>query len=284
METISFRDGQLGEYEILKFIDRLCRENGLTYYLMYGSLIGAIREKGIIPWDDDVDIMMPRPDYDKLISLCNKNESKLAPFKLYENSIVSYYPHPIARMSDQRYKVEFKNEKDYGIGLFVDIYPLDGVGNSMKAATSLVRKGYRNASLCFLTSRKRFGIDNTTSLLRLLVKMPAYIWANLMGNRHYIRKATALCKTYSYEDSIYVSGVAQPFREAGKENKNVYLKEWFTPIEVEFEDGHYMAPKGFDNILKMGYGDYMTPLPENQRQPHHTYDTYKLTQGDKLTS
>lgn len=274
MEKISFRDAQLGAYEILKFLDAFCRKNNLTYFLMYGSLIGAVRDKGIIPWDDDIDIMMPRPDYDKLIQICSTEN--ILPFKLFENSIVSEYPHPISRMSDQRYKTNFANEKDYGIGLFVDIYPLDGVGDDLKKAHKLIKKAYRNASLCFLTSRKKFGRDNTKSKIRMAVKFPAYIWANLLGNHHYIKKSIKLCKEYSYEESKYVSGIAQPFRESNGENKNIYLKEWFEVIETEFEGRKFCIPKGYDKILKMGYGDYMVPLPENQRDTHHTYDTYLI--------
>lgn len=274
MEKISFRDAQLGAYEILKFLDAFCRKNNLTYFLMYGSLIGAVRDKGIIPWDDDIDIMMPRPDYDKLIQICSTEN--ILPFKLFENSIVSEYPHPISRMSDQRYKTNFANEKDYGIGLFVDIYPLDGVGDDLKKAHKLIKKAYRNASLCFLTSRKKFGRDNTKSKIRMAVKFPAYIWANLLGNNHYIKKSIKLCKEYSYEESKYVSGIAQPFRECNGENKNIYLKEWFEVIETEFEGRKFCIPKGYDKILKMGYGDYMVPLPENQRDTHHTYDTYLI--------
>lgn len=277
MKKLRFREAQLGAYEVLKFIDKTCRQQKLVYFLMYGSLIGAVRDGGIIPWDDDIDIMMPRPDYDRLIKYCEENEKDLYPFKLFENSLVPTYPHPIARMSDMRYKIEFDNEKDYGIGLFIDIYPLDGVGNDFNQAQKLLRKSYRNASLCFLTSRKKFGVDNTASKLRMLAKIPAYLWANLLGNKHYIKKADRNCKAHSYENSRYVAGVAQPWREKCGENKNIYDKSWFKTMEVPFEDGVFIIPKEYDKILQMGYGDYMTPLPENQRQTHHTYDAYLIT-------
>lgn len=275
-KTLTFHEAQVGAFEILKFIDRICKENKLTYFLMFGSLIGAIRDKGIIPWDDDIDIMMPRTDYDKLVKLCKEKNEEIYPFKLYENSIESEYPHPIARMSDQRYKIEFDNEKDYGIGLFVDIYPLDGIGNNMKKARKYAHRSYRNASLCFLTSRKKFGVDNTTSKLRMIIKFPAYLWANMMGNAHYITKSDKLCRKYSYLESKYVACIAQPWREKIRENKNIYKKEWFEPIEAEFEGESFYIPREYDRILKMGYGDYMTPLPENQRQQHHTYETYRI--------
>lgn len=276
-EKISFREAQLGALEVLKYIDKVCRENKFSYFLMYGTLIGAIRDKGIIPWDDDIDVMMPRPDYNKLIKYCKEHEEDMFPFRLFENSLVPDYPHPIARMSDMRFQVVFDNEKDYGIGLFVDIYPLDGVGESMEKAKLLIRKSYNNASLCFLTSRKRFGVDNTISKFRLIVKVPAYIWANRLGNRHYINKANKYCLSHAYESSKYVAGVAQPWREKKDENKNIYEKEWFEPIEIEFEGGCFYIPKGYDIILKMGYGNYMVPLPENQRHTHHTYDTYRIS-------
>lgn len=276
-KKLSFREMQLGAYEVLKFIDKVCREQNICYFLMYGSLIGAIRDKGIIPWDDDIDVMMPRPDYDRFMDYCTKNEKEIVPFKLFEKSLVPAYPHPIARMSDMRYHIEFDNEKDYGIGLFVDIYPLDGVGNDPERASKLVHASYRNASLCFLTSRKKFGVDNTKTLTRMVAKVPAYIWANIWGNDHYVNKTKKYCLSNSYEESKYVACVAQPWREKRGQNKNIYEKEWFELTEAQFEEASFFVPKGYDRILRMGYGDYMTPLPENQRQTHHTYDTFLIT-------
>ena len=85
MKKMSFREAQLGAYNVLKYIDKICRENNFKYFLMYGSLIGAVRNKGIIPWDDDIAVMMPRPDYDRLIKYCQENASNMEHFKLFEN-------------------------------------------------------------------------------------------------------------------------------------------------------------------------------------------------------
>lgn len=276
MDELTFRDAQLGALEILRFIDVICRKNGIQYFLMYGSLIGAVREKGIIPWDDDIDIIMPRPDYDRFIKVFSENNNKIEYFRLFEKTLVTKYPHPIARLSDMRYKIVFDNEKDYGIGLFVDIYPLDGVGNDYDIAHRNIRKSYYIASLCFLTSRKRFGRDNTSSVGRMILKFPAYLWANLMGNKHYINKSRKQCMKNSYEDSRYVTCVAQPFRERGDEDYNIYEKEWFEPISMEFEGEVFPVPKGYDMILAKSYGDYMTPPPEDQRKTHHTYDAFVI--------
>lgn len=100
------------------------------------------------------------------------------------------------------------------------------------------------------------------------------IITNIIGNGYFIKKAHNLCTRYSYDQSSLVSGIAQPWRENKGENRNIYEKEWFDVIETQFEDGFYYIPKGYDKILKMGYGDYMTPLPENERQTHHNYKAY----------
>lgn len=275
-EKLTFREAQLGAYDVLKFIDKVCSEQGFTYFLAYGSMLGAVRNGGIIPWDDDIDVIMPRPDYDRLIEYCRKYEAELTPFKLFEKSLVPTYPHPIARMSSQNYWIDFANEQDYGIGLFVDIYPLEGVGNDLEAARKRIPHFSHLSSLCFLTSRKKFGTDNTHSRLKMLLKVPAFIWANIWGNSHYIQKIDTLCKKYSFEESRYVSVLAQPWHQYGKENKNIHERSWYEPVRMQFEDREFPVPKGYDEILKMGYGDYMTLPPENQRQTHHTYDTYRI--------
>lgn len=103
-----------------------------------------MRHKGFIPWDDDVDIMMPRDDYQKLISYFKDNSEKLKPLELFSYYNNEKYPHMISRISDSRYILDVDNEADYGIGLFVDIYPMDGVGNSEVFRT--IKKGMENES------------------------------------------------------------------------------------------------------------------------------------------
>ncbi len=269
-DKMSLREIQLGSLEVLKKIKRICDDNNYRYFLAYGSLIGAIRNKGIIPWDDDIDIMMPREDYNKLKKYFKENESKLFPLKAFDNEIMKEYPHSIMRISNQEYKLEFDNEKDYGIGLFIDVYPIDGIGNDKEEAKKLLHKAKRTASLCFLTSRKGFGVDNTKSKVKMIIKFPAYIWANILGNEHYQKKTRKLCNRYSYNNSKYIACIAQP-----NDGNDIFEKETFEPIETNFEGVKVTIPKGYDIFLKNIYGDYMTPPDEQGRKTHHTYDAYK---------
>lgn len=273
---LTFREVQIGAYQVLKKIKEICVQENLTYFLAYGTLIGALRHKGVIPWDDDIDIIMPRPDYEKLKQYFIQNEAQLYPFKYFDHSTVPEYPHMIARVSDMRYHLIFDNEKDYGIGLFVDIYPFDGMRNDFAEAQHMIRKAKRDASLCFLTGRKSFGRDNTNSKAKMLLKVPAYIWAKLMGTRHYINKLSKYAGWKDYESSEYVGCLVWPDGIRQGINRDVFKKSLFEEMDAEFEDGIFRIPKGYDEILTMIYGDYMTPPPENERQTHHTYTAIKI--------
>lgn len=270
------REVQLGAYEVLKKLAALCDRQGWRYFLTYGSMLGAIRHKGIIPWDDDIDIMMPRPDYEALRQFFMENGDSLLPLKLFDKAVVADYPHMIARISDQRYHLVFENEKDYGIGLFVDVYPLDGVGDDYGAAVKLIHRAKRMASLCFLTGRKSFGVDNTGSKLKMAMKFPAYCWAKLMGNQHYINKLGRLAQRYDYTRSNYVACAVWPAgKKAGKE-RDVFKKEVFEElIEVPFEDTLVKIPRDYDTFLTATYGDYMKPPSEAGKKTNHTYKAYE---------
>lgn len=274
-DALTLREIQMGSYGVLKRISKICSDHNWKWFLTYGTLIGAVRHKGIIPWDDDIDIMMPRPDYEELKKYFIKNKEALYPLKLFDKVAVRKYPHMIARVSDQRYHLVFENEVDYGIGLFVDIYPLDGVGNDLKKAIRLTRKAKKQASLCFLTSRKRFATDNTESRIKMLIKKPAYIWAKLMGNQHYINKLNSLAQTYSYADSEYVACVAWPVGNKYGRERDVFKKYIFETTMIAFEDDEFPAPKGYDKFLSITYGDYMKPPSEAGKKTHHTYKAYK---------
>lgn len=274
-KELAFREIQIGAYEILKQIASICDANNLRYFLTYGSLIGAVRHNGIIPWDDDIDLMMPRPDYEKLRKLFIKNAQTLLPLKLFDPAVTRNYPHMIIRISDMRYHLIFNNEKDYDIGLFVDIYPLDGVGNDVEAANKLIKRTKSIASLCFLTSRKKFATDNTELKWKMLLKAPAFVWAKMRGNKHYIEKLSQYAKRYCYENSQYVACVVWPAGKKYGRFRDVYRKEVFDLKKHQFEDGEFNIPVGYDEFLTTTYGDYMIPPDEKGRKTHHTYRVYK---------
>lgn len=273
MEKLTMKEIQEGSIKVLDLIDNICRKENLCYYLVYGTLLGAIRHKGFIPWDDDIDIMMPRLDYEKLIQYFADHQADLAPFKLFDYRSDNNYPYMIARVSDSRYTLDVHNEKDYGLGLFVDIYPLDGAGNTKEEFTKLKNAANPYASLCFLSTRETVKRENTKSFAKYLVKFPAFVVAKILGKSFFMSKLEKIGNTYTYEDSKYVGVIVWASDEGVK---TVYPKEWFGDgIDVEFEGKKFRAPINWDKVLTRGFGNYMELPPENDRIPHHFYDAYK---------
>jgi lipopolysaccharide cholinephosphotransferase len=272
MQKMTMKEIQQGSLEILKKIDSICRNENFRYCLAYGSLIGAIRHKGFIPWDDDIDIMMPREDYDKFVKYFVSHKKELEPFEIFNKNYNNDYPYMITRISDSRYVLDVDNEKSYGIGLFVDVYPLDGAGNSVAEYTKRKNESSRFASLCFLSTRNSIKRENTASFFKYLLKYPAFIIAKLLGKDYFMRQLDKIEKKCDYENSKYIGCMIWASDDGVR---GIFPKEWFSEmIDVEFEGLLFKAPKEYDKVLTHGYGDYMKLPPENKRIAHHYYDAY----------
>ena len=140
MEELSLREIQLAELEVLLRFDEICKNNNYKYFLSCGTLLGAIRHKGFIPWDDDVDVMMPREDFQKFCAWIIANPQKDLEFCSRANT--PNYVYGIPRLSDKRYRYisNKTNMKNIEIGAFIDIYPIDSFGSSLEYAKVLSKK------------------------------------------------------------------------------------------------------------------------------------------------
>lgn len=263
------------QQESLKILDTvaaLCDKLQLRYYLAYGTLIGAVRHQGFIPWDDDIDIMMPREDYRILLQYFQDHAEELKPLEVFSIYNCPEYPYMITRISNSEYVLDVHNEKPYGLGLFLDIYPIDGMGNSVEEYEVLKKKATRYSSLCFLSTRLRCEKGNTKKFWKMLVKYPAFLLAHLFGKDYFIRKLEAMAERCDYDSSDYVGCLVW-----GSDGvKGVFPKEWFCDTaEVPFEGRTFKAPVNYDAVLTRLYGDYMQLPPEKDRIAHHFYKAYK---------
>lgn len=275
---LTMKEIQSGSFEILRAVSKICDDQGLTYYLAYGTLIGAIRHKGFIPWDDDIDIWMPREDYKKLIDYFVENKEETFPYELFSVYNNKDYPYEISRISDSRYVLEVDNEAPYGIGLFIDIYPLDGVGNNEEEYTKLKNKASKYSSLCFLSTRLKFEKGSTKGRIKSAIKLPAFLYSKLMGKKYWINKLETMANESDYQSSAYIGALVW-----GHDGiKAIFPKEWFSETSaVEFEGIMFKAPKEYDKILSRLYGDYMKLPSEKNQIPHHNYKAYKKAEERK---
>ena len=268
-EYLSMSEIQSVSLEILKKVSDFCDENHIKYFLAYGTLIGAIRHQNYIPWDDDVDIMMERPDYDKFLKLFReKNEtSYLELFTLEDNP---NYPYNIARVSDSRYYIEVENEKPCGLGIFIDIYPLDGVGHTKEEALTTMKKTTKYPSLIFQSTRESYHLGNTKGFIRKVLKFPTYIFAHFIGKDFFIKKLNKIVSNFNYTESEYVAVAVWASRP------KFYPKEWFKDlIKWNFGKYEFYIPKCYDEVLRVSYGDYMQLPPVEERIYQHLYKAYK---------
>lgn len=269
---LTMQENQQAATGVMKKLDEICKQLNLQYTLTYGTMLGAVRHQGYIPWDDDLDIMLPRPDYDKLIAWCQANEEALLPFKLFTPETVKDYPYMLPRLCDTRYEVHTHNEKDCGMGAFVDIYPLDGIGNTYEEALATLRKRARWSSLYFLSTRLRCEKGLTKSKLKRLVKLPAFWAAKVIGKRWFGKQLYKIAATCDWENSKFVGCVIWDTEtETG-----VFEKAWFAAGEpMPFGQEQFQVASGYDAILSKLYGDYMQLPPEEDRIAHHFYNIYR---------
>lgn len=242
------------ELEVLQKFHDFCELHSLTYYLVYGTLLGAIRHNGFIPWDDDVDVGMPREDYEKFIKLFLAESNKHLPFKLAIPSNTPNYYLPFAKLFDSRFPIsESKTRKPCLLGPWIDIFPLDNMPEDYTKATKLfrhVKKINKLNSIRNVKSSsngiKRILRESMAAILRLLPREYLLNELNYISSRYH-------SDTFSKYVCVVVLGVYG--------TKEIMPSVWFQNRELHhFENRKFYIPTRYHDILTNLYGDYMTPI------------------------
>ena len=257
--------------ELLDKLIEICDEIDINYYLAYGSLIGAMRHKGFIPWDDDLDVVMLREDYSLFLDYCKENSNKLYPYRLLCREHTEHYPYNIARLNDMRYKAVYDNVQNYDSGLFIDIYPLDGAGNmSFSEIDRLDKKRSYLMKMILWSIDDHYEKSKHNSVIRSFIKIFARRYAKIRGSKYFLDKMESFKKLYSMKDSKYVAEMTWD------PSTILFEKKWFDGYSiVEFEGKKIKAPNDVDSFLKQCYGDYMCLPPLEERKPSHCYKLYR---------
>ena len=246
---------------MLKFVDGICRREKLTYWLSGGTLLGAVRHKGFIPWDDDVDLMMPRPDYEKLVAIAQGLSTDK-----YEFAHPRYrkdYAMPWLRVYDLGTQVDLTNMVKFGSAhLFVDIFPVDALPAN-PTLSKLRFKRVRLRDILLKCSRKAdlWPNERLQRLKRILM-----VATSIHSTNHYARRLDRFCRRGNYDRARF-AGVLEitHYKERERMPKSVFEGTVYLP----FCDGEYPAPAGWDTYLKNLYGDYMKLPPEGKRHSKH---------------
>ena len=251
------REVQIG---ILDDIHRFCEENNLTYTLTFGTLIGAIRHNGYIPWDDDIDIMMPRRDYEFFMENYNRNADKR--FRAIDKSMDPDFLYTFGKVIDTRTLLEEKASFHYPLGVFVDIFPLDEgeyEGKLIKKERRLRKMLYFKISAW--SSRRKLYKNLGWAAGRILLKGVSI--SRLIDKMRTLAKSEN-GKGYEYMGFLCFAG-PHPLMK-----KEIYTER----IMHRFETREYWVPKAYDEFLRAVYGDYMQLPPEHRRVPLHESNVY----------
>ena len=256
------------QLETLKKFAEICEKEGFTYFLAFGTLLGAVRHENFIPWDDDVDVMMPRQDYEKLINYCIRNRSALSPFELHSIYTNDNYIYPIGRFSNSDYRLCCDNNvKEYGLGMFIDIYPMDGLGENVDEIKKRHKKMYKIIRFIDIGGRKK-ATGFSGNIVKRFLKKIVFYYIKVRGLKHYILKIEKEGKKIPYESCSKVGCCVWGTR--------VFDKKWVESTMMhKFADTEFRIPVGYDEILKEVYNDYMELPKESDRVPSHEYRAYK---------
>ena len=247
--------------EMLKFVDEVCRREKLTYWLSGGTLLGAVRHKGFIPWDDDVDLMMPRPDYEKLLAAAEHLSTQR--YALAHPRLQRDYGIPWLRVFDQGTRVKLSRVIRFSpSNLFIDIFPVDALPDDPRLSKLFFRR-VRLRNILWKCSRKTGVWPNER--LKALKRSVTFV-SRLLPSNLYARWLDRFCARRDY-DSARFAGCCIITHYGSRERmpKAVFERTVYLP----FCDGEFPAPVGWDTYLHNLYGDYMQLPPEDKRIPQH---------------
>lgn len=257
---MTLREVQLRSLDILKHVHDFCQNNQINYSLGYGTLIGAVRHKGFIPWDDDIDIVMMRDDYDRFVELYKDSDE----FKCFSPERGNCF-YAFARVADiKKTNVWSPTPWTYEtpVGIWIDILPLDGAGNDLAQYNELVAPVVKTWLKTFYTRTSLRPFSEEPSIIRqikLLLKKIVY------GKKHFklLDKQLQMCRTYG-NDTRYVHNFA--YADDIYRGKGPFEREWFSEyIDMQFEDCSFKTMVQYKLFLKCLYGDYMRlPAPEDR--------------------
>jgi lipopolysaccharide cholinephosphotransferase len=267
MKELSLQEIKQVELDILRMFHAFCVENNIRYFISHGTLLGAIRYKGFIPWDDDLDVLVPREDYDRFLALFKDSEQ----YRLVAYEKNPAYRYPYAKLCDMTTrKVEAGYDNGLELGLDIDVFPLDHWNDDLEKAKQEVKHQKRNMFRLGLTKlQKPDSINPAKRFVKGIVMALCKLW----GSAYYVEKLIRGANKPEQKGSRYL----------GCKAWNVYGQRDILPvetfaeaIELEFEGQKFFAPVGYDTFLSSLYGDYLPEPPVEKRKTHHSFKAYRL--------
>lgn len=271
-KLLSKKETQQLLLEMLDQFTAYCEKHGLRYYLVGGTLLGAVRHQGFIPWDDDIDVGMPRPDYERFLKLVEKEpvSKDLKPVSDRNRKLYNAYCELLnTRTRLEKETSQYIREEGRILNLFIDIFPQDGWPEDDREAEKLAGQMKR---LRYLALNGRARLGKGTSPLRMLAKMPVILLMKVVGSWRIVDKIDRIARKYDYDTSRYVGAITYGIYGSGER----CLRTDVLPLtKVTFEGKQYYAPRRWDVYLGQIYGDFWKLPPKEKQIDHRMKVWYK---------
>lgn len=273
---VSVRDIQVVLFDMLCDVDSICRKHGITYQLFAGSALGAVRHKGFIPWDDDLDIAMSRTDYDRFLSVAPQ---ELDPRRYYLQSEFSeHFPmfYTKLRRNNTTYMERYHpRDPQMHQGVFVDIFPIDNLADS----PAIAKLQFYLSKIVIAKCLRKRGYETDSLMKKIFMILCAPLPLKPLLKVVQRRKDPGSSRVHSF------------FGGSSKYAKSVYPRSVLLTSDARFENGHFSVSKSADELLSILYGDYMT-LPDEAHRDikkhylkvdlHHSYEDYLDWQREQV--
>lgn len=268
MKELPLKEIQRIELDILKYFDAFCKEHNIRYYLSNGTLLGAVKYKSFIPWDDDVDVFVPREDYDRLLKIYEDTVQ----YKLFSFEKDGKFHYPFAKLCDISTKKvisEFRNN-DAIPGLEMDIFPLDCWNSQYGKAQKEVRSISREIMFTQASQLKKSPVKNR---MKSLIWYLLSVYAKIRTDKYFNKKIIKKSRANKQDKPVYVGCKAWCIYG----EKEIIPAEVFdSVVYVEFEGEMFPAPIGYDTYLRSLYGNYVPDPPKEKQKTHHNFKAYKI--------
>ncbi len=258
------------ELEILCELDRACKELGIKYFLDSGTLLGAARDGHFIPWDDDIDVEMPRADYNKLMELLSQQNNLISENIELKTPFSKNYQYPFAKVIDNTTFVQEVTMKEkYKTSVWIDIFPLDNIPDSPREAEAFLKKAKKMSKYYFYTIERKYSGQDLVGIIKFntirLFLTPIYTIINQKQRINHFAQRYSSQNTKHFTELIANNYAEFSIRD------NSFLAQ----TKLQFENRMYTTFADYDTFLKNYYGDYMKLPPEEQRVLAHSLTAYK---------
>ena len=267
MNLLTLEEIKQAELRLLLYFDEYCKKHQIRYFISNGTLLGAVKYKGFIPWDDDVDVLVPREDYDRLMATFADHDD----IRLVSYERDAQYLFPFAKLCDMSIiKEEFEFDNGMQLGMGLDIFPLDGWDPDPNNAAREARQIQRDIQRLTLSKLIK---PNASTALKRRIQAGLMLTCRIFSAEYFLRRIMKKSCDKAGKNSRFVGCKCWCIYGS----REIIPAEVFSDtVEVEFEGNIFPAPVGYDIYLRKLYGDYIQDPPVEQQKTHHRFIAYRL--------